>query len=197
MNEAPFGESFEFMQNNVPVTLSEEFENYNITFYLVERSRELRVKRFDGNGGVLNGDRHPIKRETREPVAPISPEPLPKDTNVVPDTAAAGSIVPPEIYKAPLADESLIPVGEIVEKGTFYRIQLYAEPRERVKVSEVQTIPDFKEIKCIVTNESNYLYFSLPFEKQKKAQKYLDKVLGLGFSEASIVKFVDGNKVPF
>lgn len=184
MNEAIFGESFQFLQNNISITLSEEFENYSITFYLVERSREVRVKRFDSDGKAIGNDRAPQRRgEGTPPAAPAD--------------SSSPVITPAPEIRAPIHDDALLPVGEIVEKGTFYRIQFFTEPAPRKAVGEFANLPAPADVICIVADNSLYFYYSAAFEKERAAGKYLKKLAKAGFTESRIVKFVDGNKVPF
>jgi len=54
VNEAALGDRFEVLKNNLPVLLNSEVENYNMSFFVVEKRRKITVKKFDTKGNILS-----------------------------------------------------------------------------------------------------------------------------------------------
>ncbi|MCF8299291.1 MAG: hypothetical protein K9J13_17210, partial [Saprospiraceae bacterium] len=52
INESALGSKFEFLQNNIYLELTDDFENYSISFYVIEKKRKLQVTKFNGDGDV-------------------------------------------------------------------------------------------------------------------------------------------------
>ena len=188
MNEAAFGETFEFLQNSVPLTLTEEFENYNITFYLVEKSRELRVKKFDSDGKSLEPDRAPVRREGND-VPVLKTDTLQRDSMPQKNTKANSNA------KDSPKDE-VIEVISPSESGMVWRVQLFEEARELMSKSGFTSLPRKTGIFAIQTL-GGYFYVTEVFSKASKAGKTLKKLQKKGYSQAKVVKYLDGQVVPF
>lgn len=62
INESAVGEKWEFLQNNIPLKVEEDFENYNISFYLVEKKRTIRLSNAGNSGKTSNS--LPVQRTT-------------------------------------------------------------------------------------------------------------------------------------
>ncbi len=66
VNEAALGDRFKFNQNNVPVSLRGDIDNYSLSFYIVEKTRKLEVKKFDSKGNLITSPQNstePVKEE--------------------------------------------------------------------------------------------------------------------------------------
>lgn len=61
INESAVGEKWEFLQNNIPLKVEEDFENYTLSFYLVEKKRTMRMNNATKSNAAL-----PIQRSTSQ-----------------------------------------------------------------------------------------------------------------------------------
>lgn len=52
-NESALGDRFKFVKNNILVSLNGGIDNYTISFYIIEKRRVIKVKRFDKKGNVI------------------------------------------------------------------------------------------------------------------------------------------------
>ncbi|MDP4266186.1 MAG: hypothetical protein Q8880_01970, partial [Bacteroidota bacterium] len=50
VNEAALGDRFQYLQNNINIKLANNIETYSIMFYIVEKGRNLNIKKFDSAG---------------------------------------------------------------------------------------------------------------------------------------------------
>jgi hypothetical protein len=53
MDEKVLGEKFQLVQNNFELTIDEKFDNLFVPFYIIEKKRKIKIKRFDANGNLI------------------------------------------------------------------------------------------------------------------------------------------------
>lgn len=164
VNDEAVGSRFEFLQNNIPLTISKDFENYNVSFYLVEKERKMRVTN-SGNKAPMPVDRN------NQPT---------KNLNNSINDSIIETIEPLE----------MMPVGDIMNDSTVYVIKLYSEAIGRESIKKFEALKDITEVKCIQSNTGGYYYISKSYKKKGQANKALKKVISAGFTDAGVVPMV-------
>ncbi len=165
INESAVDNHFAFLQNNIPIEINKDFENYNVSFYLSEKQRNINV----------NGKR------TR---------PLPiKRNNIVPGSKKSDSD-----QRTQLEDPNYLPVVEPQEEGTVWLVQLFPNEKPRMLVSDFEELTGIANVRCITGQDASFLYVTESFEKKKDAKRLLKKVSKKGFKEAQVISMVFGNK---
>ena len=159
VNEDAASRGFNFMQNNIPLTINKDFENYNVSFYLSEnkrkinirgkRTRALPITRTNTSGG-----------STRRPK--ITPTPNPTDST------SNDSILE---QKTQLEDPEYLPVVEPTEEGSVWLIQIFPTEQPRKLINEFDTLVGISNVRCITGQNEGFLYISESFEKKKQAKK--------------------------
>ncbi len=163
INEAAVGSRFEFLQNNIPIKITKDFENYNVSFYLVEKQRKIRM------GGSSKTPTMPVRRPE---VKTQNPE--------------QGSLEKDSVG----ANPELMPVTQITPDSTKYVVQLFAGEQTRELKTTFDAISSFTNVVCVKGRSGGYIYFTKPFDKKGKAKKMLKKVKKAGFDNASIVPYI-------
>ncbi len=159
INEQAIGARYEFLQNNIPLTISKDFENYNVSFYLVEKERKMRM-----NSGT-------------KPTLPIN-----RNTEKTPTTPQIDS------NDAPLVPTQLMPVDTSFNKENDYiMIQLFDQEQGRLPVNQFDNLNGLVQVKCVGLKNGGFLYLSENFLSKKEASKALKKVKKAGFPAAKIV----------
>lgn len=167
MNEAAIGNNYEFLQNNIPLVVNKEFENYNVSFYMVERQRKMRL-----SGGDIS--RLPIRRQT-DITKPI----IKKDNEQF----------------TQIEDSTFLPVVEPTTEGKTWVVQLYSEEGPRRHKTDFDTLKNITEIRCIVGSNGQFLYISEDISKKRKAKKLMKNIKKYGFMESLLIPMVFGNIV--
>jgi hypothetical protein len=166
MNEAAVGSSYEFLQNNIPIEVNKEFEDYNVSFYLVERQRKMRL-----SGGDIS--RLPIRRQQDKPKKTVSDK---------------GQFTQ-------IKDSTYLPVVVPKEEGKVWVVQLFNNEGPRHHKTDFDTLKNITSIRCIVGSKGAFLYISEGFTKKGDAKKLAKTIKKYGYNEAKIVPMVFGNKV--
>ncbi|OYT11197.1 MAG: hypothetical protein B6I18_05140 [Bacteroidetes bacterium 4572_112] len=172
INEAAVSSHYSFIQNNIPLTINEDFENYNVSFYLSEKKRNINVR----------GKRTryiPIQRTQHS-------------TNKKVEAPKSDSLIE---QKTQLDDPKYLPVVEPNEQGEVWVVQLYANEEARKLVTEFDTLKDISSVRCITGSGGGFLYISDSLAKKKLAKKLLKKIKKAGFKNAKVVSMVFGNRV--
>jgi hypothetical protein len=171
INEAAVGGTFQFLQNNIPLEVSNDFDNYNISFYLTERKRKINFTK--------RSTQLPIRRESEENQ---TEKPITKDKDETEQ-------------RTQLEDPLYLPVVDIQEEGEFYVVQLFENEEARKLKTEFDTLNGITDVRCIVGKDDGYLYISKSFEKKKDAKKLKKKINKFGFEKADVKKMVFGNSI--
>ena len=166
INEAAVGNRYQFLQNSIPIAVTKEFEDYNVSFYLIEKQRKMRL-----SGGDIS--RLPIRRNQN----------LPKKQPT-----------PAEQYNQ-LKDSTYLPVIEPEEEGKVWVVQLFANEGPRMHKTEFDTLQGITNVRCIVGPSGRYLYISDSFTKKSQAKKLAKELKKYGFEEAEAKPMVFGNAV--
>ena len=162
INEQAVGSRFEFLRNNIPLTISKEFENYNVSFYLVEKERKIRM---GGNG--------------TKPQSPINRKEGSSQTQ--PKTDAPQGNLSPKNY---------LPVDSVKSDASTYVVVLYQEAQGRKEASAFQAAQGLSQIRCIALKAGGYQYITEGFAKEKQAIKLSKKLAKAGFTEAYVKPMV-------
>ncbi len=223
LNEAALGNSFRVVQNNQTIELTGSVDNINVNFYVVEKQRKIKVKKFDKVGGIKPSEdkKEPEPAEndtTLENVAPqdtselLQQEPveLQEDTPATgaalqQDTSATvGELQDGEGSSSSEAGagntgeaEGYIPVEEFNEEGKIYAVQLIPVQKERKKpedFKEAMKIAGDDQIFCLPNPEGNYIFVAGKYEKQRKASR-LQKKLKDAYPQAKMIEVVEGNLI--
>ncbi len=175
INEAAVSSHFSFMQNNIPLNINEEFENYNISFYLAEKKRNINIR----------GKRTrqlPIRRTQNRGGRVKQPDVnQPKDSLID--------------QKTQLEDPIYLPVVEATEEGEVWLVKLYPNEGVRKLKTDFDTLNGVSNIRCITGENGGFLYISNSFAKKKEAKKLLKSIKKMGYKEATVVQMVFGNGV--
>ncbi len=174
INESAVDKHFSFKQNNIPIEVNQDFENYNVSFYLAEKQRNINI----------NG-----KRTRRLPIRRTSGYSTKKPKASTPHNDSL-----PE-QRTQLQDPNYLPVVEPKEQGTVWLVQLFPNESARKLVTDFDTLKSISSIRCIPGPNGGFLYVSESFKKKKSAKKLNKKINKLGFSNAKVVSMVFGNKV--
>jgi len=171
VNEAAVSKQYNFKQNDIPVDITEDFDSYNVSFFLAEnkrninirgkRSRRLPISRIKGRSG-----------RNRSPKKEVLPE-----------------------QKTQLEDPNYLPVVEPTEEGTVWLVQLFPNEGTRMLVTDFDTLKGITDIRCITGQNGGFLYITESYSKKKPAKKLLKKVSKKGYDGAQVVSMVFGNKV--
>jgi hypothetical protein len=172
INESAVSTQFEFLQNNIPITINKDFENYNVSFYLVEKQRQIKV-----NGKTSRP--LPIRRAA-------NPSPTEGSNKPVSDSL-------PE-QRTQLDDPKYLPVTEPTEQGTVWVIQLFPNEEARKLVADFTSMESVSKVRCITGSNSGFLYITESFTEKNDAKKLLKKVTKAGFEKGQVVSMVFGNK---
>jgi hypothetical protein len=159
INEEAVGSRFEFLQNDVPLTITKDFENYNVSFYLVEKERQIR----------MSGSR-------RKPNAPINRENGNTGSSDSDENTPQGGVSP----------VNYMPVDSVQANAKKFVVVLYSQPRGREELSQFDAANSLTQIKCIATKTGGYQYISVSFDKEKKAKKLSQKLKQAGYPEAHV-----------
>jgi len=177
INEAAVSNHYSFIQNNIPLNINEDFENYNVSFYLSEKKRNINIRG--------KRTRHiPIQRTKGRSGRSRQPKASNKTKN---DTLLE--------QKTQLDDPKYLPVVEPIEDGEVWLVQLYNNEGARMLITDFDTLNGISEVRCITGSGGGFLYISNSFAKKKSAKKLLKKVKKAGFGEAKVISMVFGNKV--
>jgi len=170
VNEAAVSGQFNFKQNDIPIDITEDFDSYNVSFYLAEnkrninirgkRSRRLPINRMKGS----SGRNRPAKQKEPE-------------------------------QKTQLEDPNYLPVVEPTEEGTVWLVQLFPNEGSRMLKTDFDTLNGTANIRCITGQNAGFLYITESFSKKKGAKKLLKQVSKKGYDGAQVVSMVFGNKV--
>ncbi len=182
VNEDAVSRGFNFMQNNIPLTINKDFENYNVSFYLSEKKRNINVR--GKRTRVL-----PINRTQNMGTSTPSPKNTSETTN---NTKPKDSLIE---QKTQLEDPQYLPVEEPTEDGSVWLIQLFPNEQARKFINEFDTLVGISSVRCITGQNEGFIYISGSFEKKKDAKKLLKSIKKKGYKEAKIVQMVFGNKV--
>ena len=180
VNEEAISRGFNFMQNDIPLSINKDFENYNVSFYLSENKRKLNIR----------GKRTralPITRTNTSGGSTRRPTIAPDET----DTTNNNIIE----QKTQLEDPDYLPVVEPTEEGSVWLIQLFPNEEARKLITDFDTLIGISNIRCITGQSDGFLYITESFPKKKKAKKLLKAIKKKGYKEAQIVEMVFGNKV--
>ncbi len=169
MNEAAIGSSYEFLQNNIPIEVNKEFEDYNVSFYMVERQRKMRL-----SGGDIS--RLPIRRQQDK-------------SNAKPASKADNK------KYSQIEDSTYLPVVVPADAGKVFVVQLFANEGPRRHKTDFDTLKNITEVRCIVGPKGKFLYISKDFPKKGDAKKLMKTLKKYGFNEAAVVPMVFGNQV--
>jgi len=170
INESAVSKNFSFMQNDILLLVNEEFENYNVSFYLAENKRNINIR-------GKRSRRLPINRTNgssrgRRPAKEVIPE-----------------------QKTQLEDPNYLPVVEPTEEGTVWLVQLYPDEGARMLVTAFDTLKGTANIRCITGQNGGFLYITDSYAKKKYAKKLMKQVSKKGYDGAQVVSMVFGNKV--
>lgn len=172
INESAVDKHFSFMQNNIPIEVNQDFENYNVSFFLAEKQRNINVR-----GKNI---RHlPIRRNISSG-SKSNKSSKADDTNI------------PE-QRTQIEDPKYLPVVEPTEKGTVWLVQLYPAESARKLITDFDTLKSISNVRCIPGSNGGFLYISDSFKKKKAAKKLSSKVKKLGYNEAQVVSMVFGS----
>ncbi len=175
INESAIDNHFSFKQNNIPIEVNQDFENYNVSFFLSEKQRNINIRG--------KHTRHlPIRRSSS------------MEGKKAQSTKAAKSDSLPE-QRTQIEDPQYLPVVEPTEKGTVWLVQLYPNENPRKLLTEFDTLVGVSNIRCIPGPNGGFLYISDSFDKKKKAKKLAKKINKLGFNDAKVVSMVFGSPV--
>jgi uncharacterized protein YegP (UPF0339 family) len=163
VNDEAVGSKFEFLQNNIPLNISKEFENYNVSFFLVEKERKMKIN----NGG------------TQKPQAPIQRNENQNTENNSLDTT-----------DSPIQGANFLSVETIINDSTAFIIKIYSEERGRELAEKFDELKKITAIKSVQTKNGGYIYVSEKYQSRKEAEKALKKVLKLGFTEAEVIPMI-------
>ncbi len=169
INESAVGNRYVFTQNNIPVVINQDFENYNVSFFLSEKQRNINVSG---------------KRSRPLPINRLAGNQKP---------AAPSDSLNPQFTQ--IEDTLFLPVIQPEEKGKVWVVQLYEDETSRKLVSEFDTLKGIIDVRCIPSNGPGFLYISESYPSKKKAKKDMDKVKDAGFNQAKVVEMVFGNPV--
>jgi len=94
-------------------------------------------------------------------------------------------------------DFEMFPISSIKDQGLIFKIQIYSNERERLKVS---TLEDIEDVICVKSPgspdpERGFFYYSKTFTKYEDAEAYKLKLMSGGFYTASVAAFRDGKKI--
>lgn len=170
INESAVDKHFSFLQNNIPIKVNQEFENYNVSFFLSEKQRNINVR-----GGSTR--QLPIRRNISK-------------KSINDETSTEDS---PE-QRSQIEDPQYLPVVEPTEVGTVWLVQLYPNENARKLVKEFDTLMGITDIRCIPGSNGGFLYISESYSKKKDAKKLFKNISKLGYNEASVMSMVFGSK---
>jgi hypothetical protein len=191
LNEAALGKSLSVVQNNQNVELTDNVDNINVNFYVVEKQRKLNIKRFDQVGGLKpqSQDSSKTQKATKPAtVDTISAEKADKLNNATEDTTAL-------IDSA--EQQNLIPVQEFDAEGKIFTIQLIPTQEKRMAVEEFSAALkeiEKEELYCIPDPDGNYIFVAGKFEKSRQASRLLKK-LKESYPEARVIEIAEGNLI--
>lgn len=176
LNEAAIGGTFQVLQNNIPLEVNNDFENYNISFYVVEKKRKLNFTR-------RTNKNLPIRRQSdNAPKIENKADSPNKDANSLEQ-------------RTQLEDPLYLPVVTPNEEGEVWLVQLYPNEKARMLKTEFDTLNNTTDVRCIVGENGQFLYISKSFDKKRKAKKLLKEIVDLGFEDAEVVSMVFGNTI--
>lgn len=184
INESAVDKHFSFLQNNIPINVNQDFENYNVSFFLSEKQRNINVK-----GGT---SRHlPIRRGGfNNSNSPNNSSNTADSTNSN-NSKTSNQRLPEQ--RSQIEDPQYLPVVEPTEKGTVWLVQLYPTESSRKLVTDFDTLKSVSSIRCIPGANGGFLYITDSYAKKKDAKKLLGKITKLGYNEANVVSMVFGS----
>lgn len=172
INESAVGSRFEFLQNNIPLNVTKDFENYNVSFYLVEKQRKINM------GGSSKHPQLPVQRKGSNE--------KPKKIEGNPTTGSTSDSLTPSIPTNP----TYLPIDKIENDSTQWVIQLFNGEQPQESKATFDVLSGIISVKCIEGPQGGYLYISEGMPKKGKAKKALKKVTKAGFENAKIVPMV-------
>ena len=173
INEAAVGSRFEFLQNNIPLNVNKDFENYNISFYLVEKQRKINM------GSRSRSPELPVQRSQNNSKSINKP-----DSNLV-----QGSVS--DSLSQPIPENSdYLPVEEITNDESKWVIQLYEGEHPMESKATFDTLSGTISVRCIKGPQGGYIYISDGYDKKAPAKKALKKTKKAGFKKAKLVPMV-------
>ncbi len=178
INEQAVSSRYEFMQNNIPLVISNDFENYNVSFYLVEKERNVRIGNGNGNGNRLPN--LPIQRSN--------------GSNGGSGNGNGHKTSGKVDQNTQIIDPSFLPVVEPKETGKVWVVQFFPGEMPRKAQADFDTVKNFTDVRCIVGQNSGYLYISKSYSKKGDAKKLLKNVQDKGFAQAQVISLVFGTK---
>ena len=156
INEGAVGTRFSFSDNNIPLSVKSSGKNYNISFYLSEKKRQIRFGHGRSADAVLrnspivdNRNRNTTKQQT-------SP------------------------------DNDFMPVSNGFGTDKGFVIKLFPDERALMLRSEFDKLQQTINVYCIKGDGGKYLYYTDTLNKKGSARKMLKTVKQLGFNEAVI-----------
>lgn len=163
VNDGAVGSRFEFIQNNIPLTITKDFENYNVSFYLAEKERKMRMS---GNNSKPN---LPVQRN----VNPTPTEPLQNNN----DEPSIDSI-------------EYMQVSPLMNDSAAYVVQIYSEAKGKMAKNQFESLNGIITVKCVESKNGGFYYISETYTKEKAAEKLLKKVRKAGFDQAKVVPMI-------
>ncbi len=182
INESAVDNHYSFLQNDIPIAINEDFENYNVSFYLSEKKRNINIR--GKHTRAL-----PIRRHSTF-------KPKKKSPSTTPSTKSNKSVNDslPE-QRTQLQDSLYLPVVTPNEEGKVWIVQLYPNEQARKLVSVFDTLKGVSNVRCITGANGEFLYISDSFKKKKAAKKLKKQIAKLGFKDAQVITMVFGNKI--
>lgn len=166
INESAISSRYEFLQSSIPLKVTKDFENYNVSFYLTEKERTIRM----GKGS--SRPKLPIKRSS--------------DSTPKPNTGSIKVEKTDSLGELPLQ----MVVSEIQNDSTAFVIQLFPTDRPLENDTTFKSMSGIGQVQCIKGKSGGYLYITGDYKKKLKAKRILKKIKKAGFNEAIIVNKV-------
>ncbi|OIP02627.1 MAG: hypothetical protein AUJ98_00805 [Bacteroidetes bacterium CG2_30_33_31] len=161
INDAAIGSRFEFLQNNIPLNVTKDFENYNVSFYLVEKERTMRIS------------------NTNKPVMPIQRSTQNKQITTE-DTSA-------NIADREIIDTAYIPISNIKNDSSKWVVKIFEGEGSRETAATFKAINDIATINCVIGVQGGYIYFTETLDKKSTANKLMKRIIKSGFKDAKVV----------
>ena len=161
INKAAVGSRFEFLQNDIPLNVTKDFENYNVSFYLVEKQRKINM------GGNKHRPEIPVHRQNN-------------NIGIGSDSLNQPASENPDYY----------PVAKLENDKSQWVIQIFAGEHPLEVKTTFNALSGIINVNCIEGPQGGYLYISEGYSKKSEAKKVLRKVKNAGFETAKVVPLV-------
>jgi hypothetical protein len=165
INEAAVGNRFEFLQNNIPLKITKDFENYNVSFYLVEKERKIRM------GGKRRSPALPVQRNNNPSAKPA-------------ENPVQGKVNPAD---STTNNPEYLPVTTVKNDESKFVVKLFSGEQTKMAKAEFDTLSGITQVQCIKGPQGGFIYISTATDKKSQAKKLLKKVRKAGFKDASVV----------